>query len=61
VVLDTGFLIHRASISRCSDAQWVVQLHGTNPGRYGQGNVRLWTTSGSERRTRACFSVSAPR
>lgn len=56
--LQTGFRVRCATISHCSDAQWVVQLHGTSLAMPGPLDVRLWTTSGSKRSVRACFLLS---
>lgn len=58
--LGSGFVIHRATVSHCSDAQWVVQLHGTSLGQLACSDVRLEGTSGSERGARVCFSVFPP-
>jgi 2-amino-4-hydroxy-6-hydroxymethyldihydropteridine diphosphokinase len=61
-VMQTGFLIQCATISHCSDAQWVAQLHGTNLGMPGPSDVRLRTTLGSKRLVRGCFfAVRVPR
>jgi hypothetical protein len=61
-VLGSGFAVHCATISHCSQSQWIAQFHGVNVGDPIETDVRLWTTSGSRRKVRARFFVSgAPR
>lgn len=56
-LLRTGFKIHRATISHCSESRWVAELHGVNTGLPIVADVRLQTTSGSIREIRAQLSV----
>ncbi|TNF60985.1 MAG: 2-amino-4-hydroxy-6-hydroxymethyldihydropteridine diphosphokinase [Deltaproteobacteria bacterium] len=57
-LLRTGFSVHRATISHCSKSQWTAELHGVNMGMQHDADVRLRTTSGSNREIRAQFSVT---
>ncbi|MGB3053117.1 MAG: 2-amino-4-hydroxy-6-hydroxymethyldihydropteridine diphosphokinase [Polyangiales bacterium] len=51
-VLQTGFSIHRATISHCSKSQWALEFHGAHMGNPRPTDVRLWTTSGRHRQIR---------
>ncbi len=53
----TGFAVHRATISHCSQTQWAVELHGVNMGIPVDANVRLRTTLGAQREIHARLSV----
>lgn len=55
--LHTGFLIHRATISHCSQSQWALEFHGVSLGNPTPTDVRLQTTSGRERSNRAHLAV----
>ena len=54
----TGFSVHRATISHCSQSHWDVELHGVNMGIPVDTDVRLWTTLGAKREIRAQLSVA---
>ena len=51
-VLQTGFSIHRATMSHCSKSQWVLEFHGACMGNPPPTDVRLWTTPGRHRAIR---------
>ena len=57
-LLRTGFSVHQATISNCSQSQWVVELHGVNVGMEADADVRLQTTPGLTRKFRAQLSVA---
>ncbi len=57
-VLRTGFEVHRATVSHCSKAQWILEFHGINMGKPAAIDVRLQTTSGARRETRATLSLA---
>lgn len=44
-----GFTTHHATISDCSDTQWVAHFHGANTGVPRGDDVRLQTTLGASR------------
>jgi len=53
----TGFDVHCASISHCSQSQWIAQFHGLNSGARNPADVRLQTTSSAERSVMARLSI----
>ena len=55
--LRSGFAIHFATVSHCSEAQWDLQFHGVNDGLARDSDVRLVTTLGSKRAFRARMSA----
>jgi len=59
-VVRSGFSVQRTSISHCSKAQWLVELHGVNMGIPLNANVGLWTTLAATREihARLSFQVS---
>lgn len=57
----TGFSVHRATLSHWSKSRWAAELHGVNMGMPVGADVRLWTTSGSNRKIRARLSVALTR
>jgi 2-amino-4-hydroxy-6-hydroxymethyldihydropteridine diphosphokinase len=59
-VFRTGFAVHRATISHCSEAQWKLEIHGVNWGMPTASDVRLLTTSGAQRQIRAVLDIDRP-
>lgn len=59
-VFRTGFAVQRATISHCSEAQWMLELHGVNMGMPAAVDVRLLTTSGAQREIRAILELDRP-
>jgi 2-amino-4-hydroxy-6-hydroxymethyldihydropteridine diphosphokinase len=57
-LLRTGFAVDRATVSHCSDAQWVLEFHGVNEGLRVDADVRLQPTSGTRRGVDATLSVT---
>jgi len=57
-VFRTGFAVHHATVSHCSEAQWILELHGVNTGMAAAADVRLLTTSGAQREIRAVLDVA---
>ena len=57
-MIRSGFAIHFVSVSDCSKAQWITQFHGVSLGAPFGGDVRLWTTSGANRKACARFFAS---
>ncbi|MFW2389047.1 MAG: 2-amino-4-hydroxy-6-hydroxymethyldihydropteridine diphosphokinase [Polyangiales bacterium] len=55
--LRSGFSIHCATLSHCSESQWDVQFHGVNAAFETEVDVRLQTTSGSDRAFRVHLST----
>jgi len=55
-----GFLVRCATVSYCSNTQWIAHFHGVNLAIPLNGNVRLETTPGARREFRASLSVDAP-
>lgn len=55
-----GFSVSRATISHWSNTQWVTHFHGVNLAIPSSGDVRLETTSGTNREFRVRLSVDAP-
>jgi len=53
----TGFEVHCATLSHCSQTQWIAQFHGINSGARSAVDVRLQTTSGAQRKTLARLSI----
>jgi len=45
----TGFEVHCATLSHCSQSQWIAQFHGVNSGTHRAVDVRLRSTSGTRR------------
>lgn len=54
----TGFEVRCATISHCSQSQWIAQFHGVNTGVPNPADVRLRTTSGTQRNARASLSIN---
>ena len=52
-----GFEVHCVSLSHCSQTQWLAEFHGVNPGVRSAADVRLRTTSGTERNVMARLSI----
>jgi len=52
----SGFSVRCATVSHCSNTQWVACFHGVNLGIPLDGDVRLLTTSGATREFRASVS-----
>lgn len=48
-----GFSIHCVTLTHCSEAQWDLQFHGASTGSATDADVRLQTTSGTNRAIRA--------
>jgi 2-amino-4-hydroxy-6-hydroxymethyldihydropteridine diphosphokinase len=57
-IFRSGFAVHRATVSHCSEAQWMLELHGVNMGIAAAADVRLLTTSGTQREIRAVLDVA---
>lgn len=53
----TGFEVHCATLSHCSQSQWIAQFHGINSGVPNPADVRLRTTSGAQRHALARLSI----
>jgi 2-amino-4-hydroxy-6-hydroxymethyldihydropteridine diphosphokinase len=56
-LLRTGFRVCCTTISHCSNTQWAAQFHGVNTGMPVEADVRLQTTSGTERDVHAHLLV----
>lgn len=54
----TGFEAHCATLSHCSQSQWIAQFHGVNSGAPFAADVRLQTTSGGRRKALARLSIN---
>jgi 2-amino-4-hydroxy-6-hydroxymethyldihydropteridine diphosphokinase len=54
----TGFEVRCATISHCSQSQWIAQFHGLNSGAPNHADVRLQTTSGAQRNALARLSIN---
>ena len=54
----SGFSVHRASVSHASSDGWNLEFHGVNMGIAVGTHVRLCTTSGAKRAFRAQLSLS---
>lgn len=54
----TGFEVHCATVSHCSQTQWIAQFHGVNSGVPNATDVRLRTTSGGQRNALARLSIN---
>jgi len=59
-LLRTGFDVHCASISHCSQSQWIAQFHGVNSGVLNAAEVRLRIASSTERSEMARLSIVSP-
>jgi len=57
-LLRIGFSVHGATMSHCSKSQWALQLHGVNTGMAVDSDVRLQTTLGAKRESRAQLSFA---
>lgn len=57
----TGFTTHFATIGHCSQSEWAASFHGVSLGTGRDADVRLRTTFGSKRDSRACLTVSFER
>jgi 2-amino-4-hydroxy-6-hydroxymethyldihydropteridine diphosphokinase len=55
----TGFVVQYATLSHCSNTQWIAQFHGVNTGFVRDGDVRLQTTSGDQRDFVAMLEIRA--
>jgi 2-amino-4-hydroxy-6-hydroxymethyldihydropteridine diphosphokinase len=53
----TGFAVSCVTVSHCSQAQWIAQFHGTISGAPVASDVRLQTTSGSNREVSAELAI----
>lgn len=53
----TGFEVRCATLSHCSQSQWIAQFHGVNSGAPRAADVRLQTTSGTRRKTLVRLSI----
>jgi len=53
----TGFDLQFATLSHCSQSQWIAEFHGTNIGVSNAVDVRFGTTSGARRKVRGRLSI----
>ncbi|MGB5222824.1 MAG: hypothetical protein WBN60_17445, partial [Polyangiales bacterium] len=56
-LLRSGFEVHCATISDCTQSQWIAQFHGRNCGVRSAAHVRLQTTPGAQRAVRVRLSI----
>ena len=57
-LLRSGFEVHCATISDCTQSQCIMQFHGRNSGARSAAHVRLQTTPGAHRAVRARLSIN---